>query len=47
MRKKQIRTSIHISKDHLHKLHSMGLNNISEAIRRCIDKAEITGSKQA
>lgn len=44
MRKKEIKTSIYISKDHLQKLHSMGLNNISEAIRRCIDKAAITGT---
>jgi hypothetical protein len=45
--KNDVHLKIVVSKDHLQKLQSIGIKNMSEAIRRCIDKAPLESIKTA
>lgn len=38
---------VRITQDQLHKLNSTGIKNISELIRRCIDKTPLEAIKTA
>lgn len=45
--KNNIHIRIVVNQDHLDKLQSAGIKNISEVIRRCIDKTPLEAIKTA
>lgn len=45
--KNNIHIKVVVSQEHLNKLNSTGIKNISEVVRRCIDKTPLEDIKRA